>query len=102
MPTERVRPFVLWLEETYGSLSDASEVSGVPCRTLQKIKKGDHQRVTRVVAARVAEAVMKHKHGSRTFSIYENDEPPRYATQREQDFYRQESRWRPAGARSKK
>lgn len=102
VPTEKVRPLLLWLEASYdGSMAQVSEVTGVPKGTLQSIKYEfeKHPRVYKTTALKIVEAVMAVRHGDRTWSLYENEAPPRFATDEEKSMPQTFSRWRAAGGK---
>lgn len=98
---EKVRVLVVFLERLYpGGLPEVAEVTGIPYKTLQGIKlEGKNDWVKKDLAARIVEAVMAHRHGDRSWSTFENEEAPRYATGVEQALPANFSRWRPAGGK---
>lgn len=98
---EKVRPLVNWLEDLYGGLSKVAEVTDIPYRTLQGIRlEGKNVRVKRSIALKIVEFVKLHKHGNRSFSTFELQEKPRYATQEEKALPQSFSRWRATGVKS--
>jgi hypothetical protein len=101
VPMEKVNPLVLWLEKLYGGLSTVSEVTGIPYHTLSDIKHKNHDRVMKSLAFKIVEFVKAHKHGERSFSTFELEEPPRYATEAEKSLPQNFSRWRAVDGRKK-
>lgn len=96
---ERVVPLLAYLVRVYGSLGAVSKLLGIPYPTVRGISTGKHRGVRRDVATKIVEAVQAIRHGDRTWSVYENEESPRLATQEEQQLPKNFSRWRSVGGK---
>lgn len=86
VPIEKVRLCVLYLEEVYGGLREASEATGINLRTLMGIRQvGKHQAVLRTTAEAVLQATLicKRPRSSILDGAFENDTPRRFAIEEE-------------------
>lgn len=93
----KVRPFIAWLEKAYRDLRTVAEITEVPYETLCAIANGTQDTVASDVALRIITAIAALRHGDRSFSIYENEASPHFASEEEKALPRDFSRWRAAG-----
>lgn len=93
----KVRPLVTWLEKAYGSRTTVAEVTEVSYETLSAIANVTQSTVASDVVLRIIAAIVPLRHGDRSFSTYENDASPHFASEEEKALPRDFSRWRAAG-----
>lgn len=93
VPVERVQPLVLFLEKTYGNMVVVSDVLGIPPTSLRTIKSGTKRGVKFSNAQKIVDAVLALRHGDRSWSLYENDGPPRMPTTEEKRIAPKWGRW---------
>lgn len=93
VPSEKVRPLVLFLIKAYGGTAPASRAVGVAESTLGEIKNEHKKYVTRPTALTFVKAVEALRHGDRTWSVYENEGPPRLASEHEKSLPRVIEKW---------